>query len=314
MPFESYLQLAFIVLVGFCSGKFKLFNDLENTIDIFNRFSLYIGFPVLMFESLINKEFLLPSGISFYMVHIISILLIVLLLSILIHFKKKNFKNVWGAIAIGSIFGNIAYLGIPICTQIVDKKDIGIVSLGAAIHLVIALSLGQFLLIRWNSDTGISYKKLFNTIIRQPLIWAPIAGLLFRIFPQNIINLVSVPLAPISLCAGPISLYLLGLYLYSQRKYLAIPKQATFIIVLFKMILLPLVFSIISLIGFRMNLLTLSEVKILILQASMPLAITTFSLSYQYKAGQELIAQSIVITTFLSFLIIPFIIKAVSLI
>ncbi len=312
MPFDSYLQLTLIVIIGYFSGQFRLYNNPDNAIDAFNRFSLYIGFPVLMFQSLVQKQYVLPSGISFYLAHFISIGLAIILLRLFVFSTGQKFKNVLGAMTIGTVFGNIAYLGIPICSQIFDNKDLGIVSLSAAIHLVIALSLGQFLMIKW-SPNETSYKNLFSAFIKQPLIWAPILGILFRFFPEDFIYYISVPLNPIAACAGPISLYMLGLYLYANRKYMVIPKSATFITVVFKMVLLPVIFTIIGILGNRAWLLTNSEVNVMIIMASMPVAITTFSLTYQYKTGQEIIAQAIVISTFLSFLLLPLLLSSIRL-
>lgn len=309
MSFQAYFQLIFIVLIGYLSGQLKLYKDLGNAIDILNRFSLYIGFPILIFQSLINKEYTLPSGFYFYFAHITSILLTLVILYLTAISIGKKFKPILGSLAIGSIFGNIAYLGIPICAQIVEKKELGIVSLSAAIYLVIALSLGQLLLITWSNNKEKSYKDIFNTIIKQPLLWAPILGMLFRFFPETYTNFISIPFNPIATSSGTISLYMLGLYLYANKNQLVIPKAGTFVLLLFKMLILPIIFSITSIIGYKMNLLTLVELKIMMLQATMPVAITTFSLTYKYEGGVEIVAQAIVMSTILSLLLLPIVVS-----
>ncbi|MDD3679516.1 MAG: AEC family transporter [Candidatus Shapirobacteria bacterium] len=142
-------------------------------------------------------------------------------------------------------------------------------------------------------------------IAKLPLFWAIVLGLAFSLLKLSLSSFLLSGLSMVGVTASPVALFSLGIFLC-----LCLLKRRlfpSFILAGLKLIGLPLfmalIFAILGL-DFRQPLVAVS-----LLQAAMPLAVTTFVLAQKYQLDQDLVANTIFISTLLSVIQVPIMIS-----
>lgn len=302
---ERILPLfALIGLGALCAGV-RLFPSTERAIEVLNRFALYVGFPLLIVAGLASDALVLPDGPGYYVLHGVGAVAM-LALVVLITAGARALRDERGAITLGALFGNIAYLGIPFCRSALGEGAAGLAALSAAIHIALAMGVGPFLLLRWNRGAGsASLKTILGQLARQPLVWSPLVGLLVRATPGDIRRGILTVADPMGRAAGPVALFMLGLYLYAQRRRLLGAGLGAIALSTLKLAVYPALMVGLALVTASVWPLAPLERAVLILQAGMPVAITTFALAEEYGTGRELLAGAIVLSTLVSLVTLP---------
>ncbi len=282
------------VLLGALAGGVGLFANPQAAIRILNRYALYFGFPALVLVGILDASFTLPTQWQFWV-------LVPLVLSIALVVVRVLGRRHAGTMALVASFGNVAYLGLPVVEQTMGAHVLGMASLIVAIHVTLSMVFGPLLLLRWSQHEGegaFAWKK----VLAQPLLWAPLIGLLGRLAPSSIAEGASAVLGPIGSSAAPVALFLLGLYLFTNRSELARIRISTLGHAAIRIVLIPgLTLGAALLIGG----LSREAIQIFVILGSMPAAITTFAIAEDLGVGKTQIAQTIVLTSVLAALTIP---------
>lgn len=295
---------AVIGLGALCAGL-RVFPSTERAIEVLNRFALYVGFPLLIVSGLASDALVLPAGPGFYALHLVGAAGI-LGAAVLATLPSRQLREERGAVALGALLGNIAYLGIPFCRSALGEGAAGLASLSASIHIAIAMALGPFLLLRWSRATGrASLGETLRRVASQPLVWSPLAGLALRATPDTLRRAVLTVADPMGRAAGVVALFLLGLYLFTQRGRLLAAGTGALATTALKLGVFPAL--VLGAIAATASLWPLGglERSVLVLQAGMPVAITTFALAEEYRTGRELLSCAIVLSTLLSLVTLP---------
>ncbi|MFO7564774.1 MAG: AEC family transporter [Enhygromyxa sp.] len=283
--------LLLATLAGVLFGALRLFREPDAAIATLNRLCLYLAFPALIFANVYEAELALALAPGFLAASLLPTLALLGALALL---TRRVEPDARAALGIGSILGNIAYLGIPLSAALLGPQVIGLASVNAALHIVLSIPLGTWVLLRWGRPDSVESRGPWAEVVRQPLVWAPILAMLARLLPAGIVEPVILPFQWIGAAASPVALFMIGLYLHAHRRSLAALRAADAGLIAAKLLALPGLALACVLVGLRLELLELEAGKVVIVQAAMPTAITTFALAEEYGVGREPLVRGIV--------------------
>lgn len=293
----SAAALVLPVLLGVGAGLVRLFADPETAVDHLNRYALYFAFPALVFHGLVAADVALPTSLGFW-------LLVPLALVVSATLARVLFPRDAGTLAQMVAFGNVAYLGLPIVERVLGERAMPTASLAVALHVTLALSVGPILLLRWGGGDA-SVRSTLVKAARQPLLWAPIAGIAARALPEGAREVLDALATPIGASAAPVALFLLGLYLHTHRDRMRHLGGSDVVHVAMKLAVLPVLTLGGAWAFAQAGAIEVEEAQVLFLLSAMPAAITTFAIAQQLRVGADRMSRAIVATTVLAAAVIP---------
>lgn len=302
-PVTALVQLAPLlipVLCGLVAGWVRLFSDPSGALTALNRVALYFAFPALVVVSLLRSPPGLGVGVAFIAVNAALLLLGALGVGVAAHLVGRRPR---GAYQLVIVFGNVAYLGLPFAERVLPPAGFAIAVIGVAVHVTVSLVLGPVLLLRARGS-AIPWREVGARVARQPLVWAPLVGLLLQRTPAGARQEVERLLAPLAAAAAPVALFVLGLYIFQNRRVLRLGGLADVLAWVPKLVVLPLLaWGLATLVG-----LTPEEAGATILLAAMPTAITTFAFALDFGVGQDVTVRAIVWSSSLCLITVPLVV------
>ncbi|MDD3679515.1 MAG: AEC family transporter [Candidatus Shapirobacteria bacterium] len=148
--------LFLIIFLGYLAKKVRIAQ--ESWLVILNDFAFYIAFPALAFVGLVEAELAIIFQNPMMAYSLAGIVVFAGLIYWLVGlFSQDRGRKI--IFALGSVFGNVAYLGVPVAEIAYPKEGlVGAVSI-SIIYLILVLTLGIFLLE--------SYQKKLKPILLQ---------------------------------------------------------------------------------------------------------------------------------------------------
>ena len=266
-----------------------------------NEFALKIGLPVLIFSTLakirfsFREESLLLIGNSLFLVGLFGL---AILMKKVFRIERKMFLSLF----ICFVFSNIAYLGIPVITQLFGAEAMVSTSLVVAVYLFWVFTVGVGYL-EYASGKGGRHmvRDILKNLVRNPLILAVLGGLAagsLRIpFPGIVLQAMDM----INASVTPLVLVVLGLFMGASKGGKLSDWIPALWFSLFTLIVSPLLlYGSVIVLGASIDYFSIS-----ILEAAMPLALTPFAFADMYDLHKAFIARSIVASTLLSVLTLP---------
>jgi predicted permease len=303
--FFKILPLLLLIATGTLAGAVGLFGDRQRAITVLNRYALYIAFPALIVAGLGDPSLQPPDGIGFYLVHILGFIVVTGVAWVTGSLGALRGQR--GTIVLCTIFGNIAYFGIPFCQRFLGDAAAGMASLSAAIHVAMAMLLGPLLFLLGNKKSARQSQNPVLAVLKQPLVWSPVVGLATRFLDGPVQQYWLDLTDTIGGSAGPVALFMLGLYLWHNRRAVFGFDRHSMAILILKLAVYPLVVWGLVL-GLQSTVeLGSIEAQVAILMAGMPVAVTTFSISEEFQHGQKTTAGVILVTTVVSIFTLPLI-------
>lgn len=293
------------IALGFVAGAARLFERPGTAVEVLNRYVLYVAFPLLVVGSLGSAQHAVPDGAAFYVAHLIAFGLVVG--AVRATGLLRGVRGKLGGVALGGIFGNIAYVGLPFTERVLGPSALGHAAMAVALHVILSMTLGPLLLLRWSRRTAsLDPRTLLRMVARQPLVWSPFVGLLIRALPDERTEPALSWLAPVGASAAPVALFMLGLYLHLHRDELRRIDLPTGALVGLKLLVFPAL-ALAVVLGARQMGAGIGgvEAQVLVLLCAMPTAITTFSISQDYRVGRDVVARGIVLSTLLCLVTLP---------
>lgn len=295
--------IAPLFLIIFASAllqKFKKMGDDWST--VLNAFALKIGLPVLIFSALAKAPFSFSAQAQLIIsnsVFILASFILAFIIGKILRLEKQIFRTLF----ICFVFGNVAYLGIPVLVQTAGEKILPTASLIVAIYLFWMFSVGiAYLDYSVEKNKRAVAKNVIKNLLKSPLLISVVLGIIVGSLQITLPTILLKSLDMITASVTPTVLIVIGLFIGKST----IGKISEwFPIVLFSLLtlmMLPAIFY------FGAQLLNFSPTQFSssIIQAAMPLAITPFALADQYNLNKTFIARSIVLSTILSVISLPF--------
>jgi predicted permease len=269
---------------------------------VLNAFALHVGFPALVISALSDAGDHLREHTDLLLANslfLLAVFAVALAAGAALRLTPRSGRTLF--LCLG--FGNVAYLGIPILVKVSGDAVLPAASLIVAVYLfwIFTLGVGRLELGNHRQHPG-ALNRTARGLVRNPLLLSVAAGLILAGTGIRLPDVVASALAMVAGAVTPVVLILIGLFLGNARP----GKPAEWLPVLAfsaaTLVLLPA--------GFYGGVLLLggspAAYSTSIIQAGMPLAITPFALAERYDLDREFIARSIVMSTALSLISLPF--------
>ncbi len=292
--------LFLIILLGAVLERLKLTN--EHWSPVLNNYALKIGFPALIFSALTKASFVFSEQVSLISsnsLFLVASFLIAYFFGKVFRIGQKNLRTLF--ICLG--FGNVAYLGIPTLAQVFGDAVLPALSLIIAVYLFWLFTVGVgYLEMSQQKSKRDLFKTVLLHLVKNPLLIAVALGLLVTILNLPIPSVIAKSISMVAASVTPVVLLVIGFFI-GRSKIGSFKKWQPAIAFSFvTLLLLPALFYF----GVRLFGFLPSQFSISIIDAAMPLAITPFALAEAYKLNKGFIARSIVLSTILAAITIPF--------
>ena len=291
MEIIEILIPVFLVLgLGSASVFGKIFTSDDSY--IFSKYVFYFGFPVLIFNRLNHTAFEKVTDVPFLFTNLLGLLAVALCV-VGIFWVFKLPKKLLGIMILAGIWGNVAYMGIPINEMFFGVEGGSYAAIVVGITVVFSLLFGVPFL-EYFSHGKPSVKNVLLSVLKNPIV----IGILLGLFASGMKLDLPVPIENfillIAKSAGPVAIFSIGMFLVGKKVFS--DKKLVFSLCFLNLFLLPLV---------MFGLGTLFSVQglmfeVSVLQAAMPIAITSFILAQKYKIAEEAVSGAIVLSTLLS--------------
>lgn len=296
--FETVFPILAIVVFGYLSANWRLLSG--GDCRSISKFSFNFLIPLLLFIGTVHTE--IPGNmewtflLSYYVVLLFIFGLSVCLGKVVFQFSASE-QSVF---SMGASYSNATIVGIPVCVYALGESSILPLFMIISIHNLVLFSLG-FIVAERNAFSISSLLQNILGIVRQ-LITSPITGSLIlgglvNIFDIAIFKPLDDAITMMSKAAVPAALFALGATL-NQFKIKGNIAPALMIVTL-KMIFFPLL---VWLLVFKLFAVSELWASTALLTAAMPVGISAYIFSQQYKVCEAPIATSIIISTTASIL------------
>jgi predicted permease len=297
VAYEAVLPLFLVIFTGVLFSRTKASS--EYWVDILNKYALWIGFPALVIASLMHLE---TTGKSYFPLillnsgYIVACILLAFPIARIFRFSSKMKRTLFLVLP----FGNVAYLGIPVLGNAFGEEILPVAAIISAIYVFWMLTLA-IILIEIYGHEKIKLKKLLCSLIQNPLLLSVFVGLGIAVSGIRLPEFAEKTIQLFSDSVTAVVLFSLGIFLGMHPR----GKLKNWIHVfgwsLGTMVVLPVFFYGIL----QIYSLEPSALKATTLDAAMPLGLTPYALSVQYKLKTTLVARIVVFGTMLSMVLIP---------
>ena len=298
LALKTVLPLFIVILAGLIFSRTKAAS--VAWIDILNKYALWIGFPALVIASLMKLEIGEQSFTRLIITNSVYIVMCMLLaFPIARIFKLPN--RVKRSLFLILSFGNVAYLGIPVLHNAFGDSILPVAAIISAVYVFWLLTLG-IILIEINCDDILKAKKLFFSLVKNPLLLSVFAGLAIVYFNIKLPEIAEKTILLFSNSVTAVVLFSLGIFLGLHK--IGNPKDwlTAMVLSVFTILILPFVFyQLLNNTGMDSL-----QFKATIIDSAMPLGLTPYALSVQYNLEVPLVSRIVVLATILSVMVIPF--------
>ena len=287
IAFEFHLNIFFTVLevvtpvfLLAAIGYFWVKLGFEYRVEFVTRLAMTLAVPALVFTSLtqntINPKFLTEMIIVVCMAYaVVSVL--ALIFTFIFKLDLRTFL-------MPLISGNTGNLGLPLCFLAFGKDGLGYAVIVFAFTSIVAFTFGLWVVFGTRS---------FKQPLKEPLVPATILGLLFMFYGWETPKILTNSLNLISQMAIPLMLITLGVAVARLKTQLAFKTLGISI----SKIMIGTIAGIT--VGYQFSI-PYEAFAVLIIQMSMPVAVTSYLLAEKYGANSEAVAGLVVISTFLT--------------
>jgi predicted permease len=297
VAFQSVLPLFLVIVAGLLFSRTKAAS--ETWVDILNKYALWIGFPALVIASLMYLDLSQQSYSRLIVtnsVYIVICMLLVFPISKIFRFSPLVKRSLFLVLS----FGNVAYLGIPVLNNAFGDNILPVAAIISAVYVFWLFSLG-IILVETHGETRLNGKKLLLSLLKNPLLISVFAGLIIVGFGIKLPGVIEKTILLFSGSVTAVVLFSLGIFLGLHQAGNLKDWSNALLWSAVTMVVLPLIFyQVIKNTGMDSM-----QLKATILDSAMPLGLTPYALSVQYKLETTLVARIVVLATLLSMVIIP---------
>jgi malonate transporter len=290
----------------------------EQAMAALNRFALLVAFPSLVVATFLDPARLEPASAPRWPVLVLASapLLVGVAVSSAIGGRTIGGETLpsRGTLALVALFGNSAYLGLPLVAAVLGPEALPTASVIVSVHVALTVTLGTAMLEPTSAEGATRSRdlgRLARTLITSPLAMSPIVGVALA----TVLAAVGLSEHPTALAlfralellgktASPLGIFVLGLFLGMRPPTLTGPRgQLAFVLV--RLVVVPLATILLALALRAVVPIDREALRTLVLLASVPAAISTFAMAEQAGADAEAVARAIVTTSVLSLATLP---------
>jgi predicted permease len=291
MPYSEILNVVlptFIaILIGFVVGKIVRF-DINGIIDI----TFYIGLPAIAFVSILEQDIVLLDAAKIWASAILVSAGCAALAWLFFKITRQKHSGVYLPVALP----NTVNVPFPIISLAYGATGLLYATLYYIPNVIMLYSAGIFV------AAGGDWKKNLKTMLKVPTLYAALLALVLNLCDVTVPSIIMSPLSFISGMVVPLVVLTLG-YSLSTVKITAIPL--TLWMSLFRLggglalgLLMVHIFDITGLAR-----------QVVVLMSAMPAAVNTYTIATKYKNEEDLVASIVVVTTVISIILIPLLLR-----
>ncbi|MCO6560544.1 MAG: AEC family transporter [Gilliamella sp.] len=301
--FLSTLPLFILILLGYLAVKIGRWQ--KTVTDSLTKFTFYIAFPIMLFQ--IMSHFSEQSQIDIKVLFVFfGGSFIVFAFGCLVASKLFKLTGSESTLfAMGGIYTNTVFVGIPIIKMLLGEKAIPIVAIIVIFNALILWTLATVSIefVQMGKFSGRSFIKALKNVSKNPIIIGIFTGIVVNYIGLPMPKFINQSTKMVSDMTAPLSLIVLGMGLaeYKIRDKLLITTS----ICILKLAALPIVTYIMGkLLG-----LPILELQVVVLLSSVSIAINCYMMARQFEVLQGPIASSLLISTTLSSITTPLILS-----
>ena len=203
-----------LFLIIFASAWYQRARNLGvEWITVLNEYALKIGLPVLIFSSLSKMRFSFMEQVPLLLANsllLIGTFIVVLAVAKILRVPEQKFKT----ILICLMFHNVAYLGIPVLTQLYGDAILPAASLIIAVHIFwfFTLGIGYLDFLRHSSSESI-FKDIALSLVKNPLLISVALGILVATMGIVVPGVLITAIDMVSASVTPTVLIVVGLFI-----------------------------------------------------------------------------------------------------
>lgn len=286
-----------LVYAGYFFRKIKICTD--EWVHVLNQFVYYVSLPAIISVSFwqINvREPMFWSIVGANTGAVLAYALVLFCVLEILPWKRGNLKA--AAFMVG-IVGNTVYIGFPLLADAFGKTLLPYSIAAATVHLVLGLILSILAVEFWviKSKRASAYIVDF---FKNPFFTSLAVGVFLSLinFKGPVADMIQKPIFMLGATASPLALFALGGFLHS--KFVPHYLSRSVVLTVVKLAVFPaLVWFFVRLLGLGADFTAIS-----VIVASMPSAVTAFVIAEKYHLDNELVANTILLSTAVSVLTI----------
>jgi len=214
---HAVLPLFALILAGYAAGRRGLLG--RNATDILNDFVVWMALPALLFQAMAQiswEEIRQPGYIAG------SALAMALIFGASYLADRREGRRLADAsiTSMASAYGNSGYMGIPLCIMVLGEASLPAVIIATLLTACILFAFSIVLVeldLQRSTTMRATLRKVGASLIRNPLVCAPLAGLVVSgvgwTLPNPVVQFTSL----LGAAASPCALVTVGLFLSQGR-------------------------------------------------------------------------------------------------
>lgn len=298
ISFIQVITLFVMIFLGFFLTKINLIK-LEAKSSLTNIL-VYLVVPCMIINSYITTTFesnIVTNLLWCFLFSFIGLAVCAIFILIVTHFWKTEQKNI---LSFAMIFSNAAYMGFPLIEALFNSESLIYASSFLTVFNICLWTFGYALVSR-----SFNPKKVCLSILKTPVIYALIIGLILFFCKVNVPSYVQKPLALIGNMNTPLSMFLIGMIM-TQLHFKEVFKNVyMWASVFIKLIVCPfIVLGFLYLFKYTLNVDSLM-LKVIFILIACPCVSITSVFAIQFNYDEQLATSSVVISTVLSLITLP---------
>ena len=285
----ALVPVAFVIFLGWFAGYRKIIDNKHS--HSLATYVMNFSFPCGLFilaattkpSQLFNIRFVSAFWIGLMGMYLISLIVYKVIL-------KRNMKES-GQGAFVCAFPDMAFMGIPIFTSLLGATSLISIAIGNICTSLIMIPIVTIILS--GKESGQSIGSIIINVIKKPLVFAPILGVIFSLLGLHLPDLAKSCLTMLSGTTSGVSLFTLGLIMSA---YVVRMSKLVVLNIVLKNIIHPLIMiGLVMLFGVKGI-----YAKEAILLCAMPTATMTTMFGLKYKTLTEESTSSTILGTIVS--------------
>ncbi|ASK79754.1 hypothetical protein CF386_11980 [Paraphotobacterium marinum] len=213
---NALIPVAFVIFLGWFAGYRKIIDNKHS--ESFATYVMNFSFPCLLFsitatsklDEIFDSNIILAFTISLMGMYFICLFIYKYLL------KKNKKESAQGAFVCS--FPDMAFMGIPIFTEILGSKALLSIVIGNMITSILMIPL-TIILLESTSNKKLNISQVFLqefiSVVKKPLFFAPILGIIYAYSGLSLPSVFNESLTLIGKSTSGVSLFALGLIMSS---------------------------------------------------------------------------------------------------
>ena len=289
---NATVPIFIIIFIGYFLRYRGLVND--NFVNIGNKIGYIVFLPTLLFKDISETDVKSNFDIKFILFCVLATVISIAVIWLLSEIFMKDKKSI-GSFVQGSFRGSAAVLGIAFVQNMYGSSGMAPMMVLGAVPLYNIFSV---IILTIKSENSLNsknlYKESFINILKNPIIWGIVIGLLFSLLEIKLPIMINKAVESVASLATPFALIILGAG-FEGKKALSKIKP-TLVATALKLFIIPAVFIPVAVyMGFRNQ-----EMIAILIMLGAPSTVSCYVMAKNLGNDHVLASSIVVASTFLS--------------